>query len=84
MLNLPKVAAYFGPDDAIVSLQATNRFLNYFFRDVCKFSPSAVSRLLFSEDPIPPSSDVGLLCLEKPMKQWVLKHKIPIGYMRLA
>lgn len=40
MLNLPKVASYFCPEDAIVSLQATHRFLNYFFRDVCKFSPS--------------------------------------------
>ena len=83
-LSLPKVAAYFGPDDAIISLQATHRFLNYFFKDICKFSPIAVSRLLFSEDPIPPSSDVGILCLEKPVKQWVLKHKIPIEYMRLV
>ena len=84
VLQLPKVAAYFGPEHAIVSLKATHRFLGHFFKDVCRFSPNSVSRLLFSEGPVPPSSELSYIHLERNVKQWVQKHKIPLGYIRLG
>jgi hypothetical protein len=84
ILNISKLPSEISPEEAIISIQATHRFLNYFFRDICGFSPSTVSHLLFSEEHIVPSSRISFICLEDDIKAWFLDHKIPIEYMRLG
>lgn len=52
-LKISKNPASWGEDDAVAASQGVHSFLKFFFKDCCKYGPSKVASILFSEDKVP-------------------------------
>lgn len=83
-IDLPKIAGYCCPDDAVRALKATHAFLRYVFKDVCRLSAIRVNSLLCSEDLVPVHVEPVVPYWPRHTHHWLHKHEIHLGYMRIG
>ena len=84
LLRLPTIPAFCGPELVPTVLQATHRFMGYFFKDLCKMKPSHVTGLLFSRDPIPELKFAAIPYWRPSIHAWLAREKVAINYMRIG
>lgn len=76
-LGLSKDPSGWFKDDAVVVARAADAFFNYYFRDVCKFTPSTVCSVLLepSAATIPCDASIAIDCvggLDRAVQDWGL------------
>lgn len=83
-LDLPKIAGYCCPSDAVRGLRATHAFLHYLFKDTCRISAIRVNSLLCSEDAVPIHTEPVIPYWPHEVHWWLHEHEIRLGYMRVG
>jgi hypothetical protein len=84
LLRLPTIPAFCGPEVVPTVLQATHRFMAYFFKDLCKMKPSHVTGLLFSRNPVPELKFASIPYWRPHVHAWLAREKVNIDYMRIG
>jgi hypothetical protein len=84
LLNVSKNPNYWLAKDAAIVMKAVHDFLGHFFRDICKFSPSRVSALVFSESVLPKSEITAIPALSKVIKRDLVKYQIDLSYLKIV
>lgn len=73
-----------GESDAIAAAQGVHGFLRFFFKDCCKFGPSKVASLLFSEDKVPGGINHFYPHVDRASLRALRELEIDISYVRTA
>lgn len=74
--------SFWDDSQALIILKAVHEFLEFFFKQQCKFSSTKTSNLLFSRNEIP-FADGFIPCFKKSTKIKLLNLKINLSYLKL-
>ena len=84
VLGLPRSPCFWWADTSVAVMRAVHGFLAHYFGDLCRFKPTQVSYLLFSEDRRPSRKNGRVLYWDEETKDLVKGWKVNLDYIRLG
>lgn len=70
-------------NDAVIVTKATHGFLQYFFKEKCKYGPQKVASLLFSESNTPGDGNHFYPCHYKLIREQLLALGIDLNFIKI-
>jgi len=83
-LRLAKLSLFWDADTARLVMQGTHDYLNYFFKDCCRFSKTKAASILFSEENVPNNDAVVIPFLSTSARRLLKNWQVNIAYMKLG
>lgn len=83
-LNISKNPSGWDGESALKTMQTVHNFLMFFFIEKCKFNPTKVSSLLFSESKVPGKELGPIPHFFKSAKKELLSLGVNLSYIKLA
>ncbi len=83
-LKIAKSPRFLSSDDAIRTMVGVHNFLNYFFKEKCRYGPLRVAALLFSEDKIPTfNGSYAIPAPPREVKIFLRDAGVDVSYIKL-
>ncbi|MDY0748761.1 hypothetical protein SNE35_29960 [Paucibacter sp. R3-3] len=74
---------FWGKSDAINVSRGVHGFLRYFFREQCRYGPTKVASLLFSESRVPGDNNHFFPCAPRHWKALFASRDVDLSYIKL-
>lgn len=83
-LDIQKNPKVWGFDDAAKVSKGVHGFLSYFFKEKCRYSPTKVTAILFSESEIPGDDNYFYPSMKRITKLQLNRIDVDISYVRIS
>jgi hypothetical protein len=83
LLGINKAPSFWEREDSLMAMVTVHKFLQYFFKDKCKYSQKKVASLLFSLSQHPNDGDCSIPCWPRSFKKELEDNGIAISYVKI-